>query len=158
MVAVVGTVPAPPYPLAQRVSVMDSKIAAKWVAALRSGHYVQAKGTLRGPANEDPGAVGHCCLGVLCDLHKEFIESQVGVGGVVDWLPNAHNEPGVTRVCAYRCGAFQAEGVLPVPVREWAGLGSINPSAGGNYLTELNDGCQSFDQIASFIEANVERL
>jgi hypothetical protein len=136
---------------------MDSKIAGKWVAALRSGDYVQAKGTLRGPANEAPGAVGHCCLGVLCELHREFIESQVGPGHA-EWVPTADKSVGVPRIMGYRSGSYQAEGVLPGPVREWAGLESINPSAGGNYLTELNDGCHSFGQIASFIEANVERL
>ena len=32
-----------------------------WVAALRSGDYKQATGSLRKPA-------GDCCLGVLCDI------------------------------------------------------------------------------------------
>jgi len=41
---------------------MDKELQAKWVAALRSGQYRQAKGTLK---TED-GLM--CCLGVLCAI------------------------------------------------------------------------------------------
>lgn len=41
---------------------MDQELKAKWVAALRSGKYKQAKGTLN-----DCGG-GYCCLGVLLDV------------------------------------------------------------------------------------------
>ena len=43
---------------------MNPEIKAKWVAALRSGEYKQAKGQLR---------IGNsfCCLGVLCNLHAQ---------------------------------------------------------------------------------------
>ena len=40
---------------------MDAELKAKWVNALRSGDYRQAKGALK-------YAGGFCCLGVLCDL------------------------------------------------------------------------------------------
>lgn len=40
---------------------MDPEIKAKWIAALRSGKYPQAKAALRTD-------VGYCCLGVLCDV------------------------------------------------------------------------------------------
>jgi hypothetical protein len=138
---------------------MDAKIAGKWVAALRSGDYVQARGTLRGPAEDDAGAVGYCCLGVLCDLHREFIESQVGPGHA-EWVPTAEMKSvGVARIMAYRSGSYQAEGVLPGPVKEWAGLDSINPCASGcGYLSELNDGCHSFAHIADIIEGKVDSL
>jgi hypothetical protein len=43
---------------------MDSEVKALWVAALRSGDYKQASGQLKTPQ-------GHCCLGVLCELHKK---------------------------------------------------------------------------------------
>ena len=40
-----------------------NKLLTDWLAALRSGKYVQGKGRLR----EDDS---FCCLGVLCDVHN----------------------------------------------------------------------------------------
>jgi hypothetical protein len=40
---------------------MLNPVAKKWVKALRSGKYSQAKGQLK-------TTEGYCCLGVLCDL------------------------------------------------------------------------------------------
>lgn len=40
---------------------MDPALKAKWVSALRSGDYLQARGTLF-------DGKGHCCLGVLCKV------------------------------------------------------------------------------------------
>lgn len=40
---------------------MDAKIKAKWIAALRSGSYQQGTETLRAKNK-------YCCLGVLCDV------------------------------------------------------------------------------------------
>lgn len=44
---------------------MNPEIKAKWVAALRSGEYLQGTGQL---LNTYSGASKYCCLGVLCDL------------------------------------------------------------------------------------------
>lgn len=41
---------------------MDAAIKSKWIKALLSGKYKQAKGRLRNRRG------GHCCLGVLCDI------------------------------------------------------------------------------------------
>jgi len=41
---------------------MDAELKAKWTAALRSGKYQQARGTLL----LDDGS--RCCLGVLCEV------------------------------------------------------------------------------------------
>ena len=43
---------------------MDKRIKAKWVKALRSGRYRQAKGRLRLTLKDSVQA--NCCLGVLC--------------------------------------------------------------------------------------------
>lgn len=43
---------------------MNAEVKQKWLDALRSGEYKQAKSALR---NGD----GYCCLGVLCDLHAK---------------------------------------------------------------------------------------
>ena len=52
---------------------MKREIALRLAKALRSGDYVQAKGILNrtSPARDAHGndaTVGHCCLGVLCEL------------------------------------------------------------------------------------------
>lgn len=70
---------------------MDQAVKAKWVAALRSGEYKQAKGALK-----DGG--GFCCLGVLCDLHSK----ETGRA----WDDGRY---------------LGAEKDLPDEVREWAG-------------------------------------
>jgi hypothetical protein len=44
------------------MSKMNPEVKARWVAALRSGEYKQAKNSLR---KQD----AFCCLGVLCDLY-----------------------------------------------------------------------------------------
>lgn len=56
---------------------MDPKLKAEWVAALRSGNYTQAKGALavfpgtaHNPCKPDKTKppLGYCCLGVLCKV------------------------------------------------------------------------------------------
>ena len=42
---------------------MDAQLKAKWVEALRSGEYEQAREMLHDVANG-----GYCCLGVLCKV------------------------------------------------------------------------------------------
>lgn len=45
---------------------MDPEIKAKWVEALRSGKYTQARGTLK--KEVEGSGVSYCCLGVLCEV------------------------------------------------------------------------------------------
>lgn len=117
---------------------MNPEVKAKWVAALRSGEYKQAKGRLR-----DGDA--YCCLGVLCDLHAK--ETGEYWQETVDGFRYCHLEQ-----------------VLPFPVRMWAGLCSDSPDvAVDRPLTLLNDGraadgdapaqpAHNFNQIADLIE------
>lgn len=45
-----------------------------WIAALRSGKYVQVTGGLRG---EGDGGTGYCCLGVACKIaHPRYFSSE----------------------------------------------------------------------------------
>lgn len=46
---------------------MDEAVKNAWTTALRSGEYVQGKGTLR-RTHQDGSEASYCCLGVLCDL------------------------------------------------------------------------------------------
>lgn len=41
-----------------------------WIAALRSGEYVQIRGSLRSPLFREAGAYGYCCLGVRCEIEN----------------------------------------------------------------------------------------
>ncbi len=45
---------------------MNKEIKEKWIAALRSGEYEQAKGSLY-------DGTGYCCLGVLCRIAGESV-------------------------------------------------------------------------------------
>jgi len=42
--------------------------AQKWIAALRSGEFKQTKDGLKELAGDD-SVVGHCCLGVACEVY-----------------------------------------------------------------------------------------
>jgi hypothetical protein len=68
---------------------MNAELKKKWVKALRSGVYAQAKAQLR---RETSNGVSFCCLGVLLcvsgtirrfleeeEEHYKFIDDQVGV-------------------------------------------------------------------------------
>jgi hypothetical protein len=114
---------------------MNPQIKQKWVDALRSGDYQQTKGRLR---KEDK----FCCLGVLCDLYGK--EHNVEWDLVEDEDHNYYmfqNHPAT----------------LPLPVVEWAGVGSPNPSIGGISFTlvEFNDNGSTFIEIADLIEEHL---
>ena len=63
---------------------MKSELKAKWLEALRSGKYEQAKGCLR---KDDR----YCCLGVLCDVVDpsgwELIGNTYKYLGYLSFLP-----------------------------------------------------------------------
>ena len=65
---------------------MNKQVKDKLVKALRSGDYKQTTGKLR-----DEGE-GHCCLGVLCDLHSKETGTPWGEDGYYlktdSWLPD----------------------------------------------------------------------
>ena len=133
---------------------MNPEIKARWIAALRSGEYVQGTCLLR--ASRLDGVDRFCCLGVLCDLAAQ--------SGVVSWAMDGDY-------------ALESEGgqvqhlneVLPYPVMKWAGLDSTNPVVrselldrteanpyGATELAELNDRHgHSFLQLADCIEVSL---
>lgn len=111
---------------------MNKEVKAKWVAALRSGEYQQAKGMLRTD-------VGFCCLGVLCDLYSK------DYGG--SW-----------KLYMFQ-GEME---VLPPTVQKWAGLDKPNPDVDTRSLSRHNDGGgaddltpKSFEEIAALIDQNL---
>lgn len=120
--------------MSQNVVVLE-----EWAAALRGGGFEQGKQQLKTGENE------FCCLGVLCQLHKEL------VGGgrwqkVPDPPPNG-------------CYKYFYEGesdYLSPTVVEWAGLPT---SAGVKVdncstidLAVMNDSGKTFEEIADVID------
>jgi len=113
---------------------MDEQIKDQWIQALRSGVYHQTTKTLK-------DAAGFCCLGVLCELHRQMT-------GRGRWDTNGD----------YIANGERSDGGLPIPVVQWAGVSSKNPllwTSPGRWETAaaLNDQGMSFLDIASCIEA-----
>lgn len=114
---------------------MNPEVKALWVKALRSGQYAQTQNSLKDEQ-------GYCCLGVLCDLHRE------ANGGEWDITTEPYR---------YRDRAF----VLARGVCAWAGLlddnGDNPPVRYGDAwehlnLATINDRGVSFAEIADLIE------
>ena len=130
---------------------MRKEIAERWVAALRSGEYEQGRGYLH---TED----GHCCLGVLCDLHQR----ETGDG---EWRPWGSGDAGHSQ--CYRDGlGIDGEYTPPPGVREWADM-LEDPKLSFRHrfgtemrdeIANLNDGGFSFARLADLIEEQWERL
>lgn len=115
---------------------MYKRVKKRWVAALRSGKYMQVSHQLR-------RGDGFCCLGVLCDLHSKSKSSTRS-----KWTPyNSYKGRSVD---------------LPAVVCKWAGIElkdkndncvPITFSDEPRYLTWLNDQQHcSFEEIAEAIE------
>jgi len=122
---------------------MKKEIKELWIKALNSGKFKQTRGLLK-------DVKGYCCLGVLCELYLDKHSKTT-------WkdLDNSRDET-------------ESGDVLPVEVREWAGLWSDNPRVivgkEEAKLSECNDGSVSedvserrikpktFKQIAKIIE------
>lgn len=123
---------------------MKKEVKDIWVSALRSGKYKQARDALT-------DGDGMCCLGVLCDLHRE----QTGQG-------NWENREYVATTSKGRKAAGSE--TPPVPVCEWAGLKSPNPDVPNGddlykALSDLNDSDRlAFPKIADLIDQHWETM
>jgi hypothetical protein len=122
---------------------MKPEIKEKWLAALKSGKYVQGQGVLQGKSGN---AFTHCCLGVLCDIHMQ--ETREG-----HWDENG--------VYWCRKDGSCSDRVLPAAVQTWAGvetIGTFEPASGyrgDNCLTGINDNSSKTDysDVIPIIEA-----
>jgi len=143
---------------------MDPEKKAKWVAALRSGEYVQGRNLLEW--RDAGGRVSNCCLGVLCRL------------AIADGVPlDTVNRPAITAAETDAIGFLDVLGrpnfySLPPAVADWAGLvdGSpaipaaavpdrlcpLNNRGADIYLSQVNDDeASTFAIIADLIEENL---
>jgi hypothetical protein len=142
---------------------MKKDVADKWVAALRSGEYPQARGGLH-IIRETQSGPGFCCLGVLCDLFTKVDPGHCRWTNISK-LPDEDS----TRFFI-ECGSELSTTAVPQRVQSWSGLrsgvgyctkpsladtfGYLNESVIGNNpsLANANDNGASFEQIADFIE------
>lgn len=126
------------------------------IDALRSGNYKQTKGTLEEVNMGTGEVVGNCCLGVAtreAQKHGVQLEERTSYGRVHFRGPSSM--------------AWE-NAVLPIDVRLWLGVDSLNPivtvkTEDGNFdnaLSELNDGESSnnkqysLTEIADILEYN----
>ena len=131
---------------------MNVRIKALWNKMLRSG-IPQTTGALYRPTDglsyddgDDDLLAGACCLGLLCELHRQ----DTGNG---QWV---ESDGAVMYKCFDDKGTDMDSEVLPYPVQRWAGLTETNPSVQTDdgdtcQLGALNDAGVSFERIAGLI-------
>ena len=117
---------------------MKKAIKDKWLKALRSGDYKQAKSVLK----DDDGCM--CCLGVLCDITQKetggkWTKQDFIAGG------EGHDETIPTEACNIL--GITHKGKLKKSYQTKHGDLA-------DHLTILNDSGLSFKQIANIIEKN----
>lgn len=122
-------------------------IQRAWVRALRSGKYKQCTNFLT--RRDGDKIVGHCCLGVLCQLAIKKGLDLKPVNATVNETVNK------TEVLAYN----KEYSELPTRAQRWAGL----RNADGDFsyeesLVGLNDEGKSFNEIAKIIEKNAAEI
>lgn len=150
---------------------MNREIKADWVEALKSGEYVQTKGTLN---RVSPGTfvdgnvvdsvteeapIGFCCLGVLCDrLAKKYPEKFSWGEATMDgdrmfdgvaqygW----YDEETDNTTIRLEEVAVQAE------LNGIARVDGIDLDDQQNDLVSMNDEGTAFAEIAAWIEENVK--
>lgn len=148
---------------------MKKDIAKKWVRALRSKKYRQAKGVLK--TKTKSGSVSHCCLGVLCELYQQERKKAKKPEMEVDDF-SARDSGGLGVSSGNRIFEFDgANTVLPDAVQAWAGMYDDAGCFRGDFriesrnklyrysgLAEMNDdGCR-FSTIADTIEKYVDKI
>lgn len=129
---------------------MNQEIKKLWVDALESGEYQQVQKRLRTP-------LGHCCLGVLCDLYHK-------ITGKGKWEKLDYGDesdiPVLFKFDPQSPNDFFEVSILPRTVIDWAGLGTgesrhslqrLTVDGQEHGLTGLNDDGVSFKEIAKLI-------
>lgn len=120
----------------------------KWLQALESGEYEQAKGHLMDIVTSPNGKMKACCLGVACDV--------LGLDKC-----RAEGRP----LVAFFYGERSSTAEMPLGSYKKLGLkselGEISlghPTFKSNCLSAANDNGATFKQIAAFIRANPEKV
>jgi hypothetical protein len=113
---------------------MNKEIKEKWIAALRSGNYVQGREFLC-KRDYNPKEYRFCCLGVLCDLSNPS-----------RW----HHEEDNNSLYELENDIYGND----MPTRDFLeSLGIAWNTA--EILANMNDGGEPFSKIATHIEENL---
>lgn len=120
------------------------ELVLKWISELRSGKYPQKPGWLH-VTGEDRG---YCCLGVLCETARLRFEAHPSANAVVFYYVGPEG--------------FRESSTLPDDFRKKIHLfttnGEFRDGWGLTSLTEMNDGGDSFEDIANVIEKEFRLL
>jgi hypothetical protein len=127
---------------------MLNENARKWVAALRSGKYRQIGGILTRIDPTTKATIGHCCLGVACEI---AIENGVDLAVEIVGDHKIYNGK---------------EAFLPYIVSKWLGLNvggdgqfeAPDPIYRASTLASMNDRGAPFELIAATIESEPSGL
>lgn len=144
---------------------MKKTVAEKWVKALRSKKYKQAKSVLK--IKNKSGVVRHCCLGVLCELYQQDMRKHKRKPLPVS-AENAHAHdselPKTSQIYDFNGDVAH----LPEHVRKWAGMRTDNGDLHGESydvdgitcwdLVSVNDHGANFQTIATVIETLAKEL
>lgn len=117
---------------------------AAFLTALRSGRYVQATDSLC--AIRKDGKIGHCCLGVACEVFRQ-LEGRLAL----------HRRRYFDDDKSRMQWVFGSDALmLPAIVMDWLGINAASGKTdSGDSLTGYNDHLEySFNQIANIIESN----
>lgn len=114
---------------------MNKEFVQKWIDALRSGKYIQGRGSLRIKKDDLFPKPRYCCLGVACEIHPDVKLVNRGTYKII-----SQNENFTTKI---------PDG------------SNIEEDLGLNYSLTKNLMCMndiqnfSFKEIADFIEENI---
>lgn len=124
---------------------MIADIKHAWVAALRSGQYIQGHNRLK-YVIRDTGVTEHCCLGVLCDIYV----CQHGLGY---WkYAGLGSEGSISKYALTDRNDVHSAVDLTAGVRFWADI--LDSQV--DQLIYMNDNdASTFETIANWIDANL---
>jgi hypothetical protein len=120
---------------------LPKKVKAKWLKALRSGEYKQAKGTLH-----DPETGGFCCLGVL---------EHVCMNGEVEADDNGFFVTPSKKFYDYIGAEVNTIADIYIVDRHTTILTGMNDGL-ESHLCEKRKPSRKFTTIANWIEKNIE--
>lgn len=158
---------------------MNETMKKRWIKALRSGKYLQAREYLKGDVLNDDGdrvGTGFCCLGVLCEVSpgikwddsaerfevtskklKKLFPIEEGYDDFT-WINLEWDEDKEGFVTTDESRLYLAEGSLPSVLEKEFGLNkkvqhNKQPTNLQSKLIQFNDAeNKSFDQIADYVE------
>lgn len=117
---------------------MNPEIKSKWLEALRSGRYHQARGVLRAEDGKS-----HCCLGVLCDILQPD-------GWGEEWEFEDPSGRFVVLIAPHTLSEDEDQ-TLSLSTLDAIGLASTEEDT----LITMNDDGQDFFAIAWYIDENL---